>query len=109
MAVTIAYLAYMMEQNEPSRPGIAHLDAGDLEGELKKLFIENFPEIVKEEDEDGDMQETKPEHLSLFKGKIWGDVVVGDKAQRDNCFLFVTFEDKIFTKGLKLRKSKHQT
>jgi len=109
VAVTIAYLAYMMEQNEPSRPGIAHLDAGDLEGELKKLFIENFPELSDPGREEGDVWATTPDDLSLFKGKIWGDVVVGDKAQRDNCFLFVTFEDKIFAKGLKLRKSKFQT
>jgi len=79
----IAYIAYVIDQGEPSKPEIATLD---LKGNLREQLIELWKEAF--DPEEGD--ERLP--LKFWKRDDHGDLCVEPK-DGDDDYLFVTFED----------------
>ena len=97
----IAYIAYVPDQNEPSKPHIAQVRHGSVAEDLKELYLSIF-----REDENGN--ELNKADLRLFRGDHWGDVVVSNAAEEAG-FVFVTFEDKSNMNGLELLQSSFTT
>lgn len=79
--IRAAYIGYMCDQNEPSKPGLLELE----EGSVREQLVRAWSELS--EDDDGDPVPTDPAVLRAEKN--WGDVVISD----GDVALFVTFHD----------------
>ena len=87
----IAFIGYMVEQNEPSTPHVGDVREGHLREDLTSLYISHIYHGLDDED---------VKNMQINTEEFWGDLRVFPDTGED-VFMFVAFEEEDREKALK--------